>query len=117
MWRDHMARRLVCVMLLVLSVPHIARIVRDLCVCSMGLMVKSGARSCQDADQRLGCHRAVLFSRGRSNVQEHMKAEHWPAKQVICKRNAKTNALGKMTVFGLLWPMDGHIVQKKKSTF
>ena len=29
----------------------------------MVLMIKSGARSCRDADQRLGCHRAVLFSR------------------------------------------------------
>ena len=26
-------------------------------------MIRSGAWSCQDADQRLGCHRAVLFSR------------------------------------------------------
>ena len=29
----------------------------------MKLMIKSGACSCQDDDQRLGCHRAVLFSR------------------------------------------------------
>ena len=29
----------------------------------LGPVIKSGERCCQDADQRLGCHRAVLFSR------------------------------------------------------
>ena len=43
-------RRLVCIL-------------RDLCVGSVGLMKKSGACSCCITDQRLGCHRAVLFSR------------------------------------------------------
>ena len=42
---------------------HIARIARDLCVLSVGPMIKSGACSCSITDQRLGCHRAVLFSR------------------------------------------------------
>ena len=46
----------------ILCSSHIARIVRDLCV-FLGPMIKSGACSCQDAGQRLGCHRAVLFCR------------------------------------------------------
>ena len=41
----------------------ISRSVRDLRVCSVELMIKTGARSCHITDQRLGCHRAVLFSR------------------------------------------------------
>ena len=53
----------VCVVLSSHFSSHICRGVRDLCVCSVGLMIKSGACSCQDADQRLGCHRAVRFSR------------------------------------------------------
>ena len=40
----------------------ISRSVRDLRVCSVELMIKTGARSCHITDQRLGCHRAVLFS-------------------------------------------------------
>ena len=53
---DHVVRRLVCVVCplhFVWYLSNCACFVRDLCVCSVGLMIKSGACSCQDADQRL----------------------------------------------------------------
>ena len=46
--------------------PCISRLtsldLRMICTFFQCLTIKSGACSCQDADQRLGCHRAVLFS-------------------------------------------------------
>ena len=75
---------------------HIFRIVRDVCVCFVGQMIESGACSCRITDQRLGCRRAVLFSRlcsqtsagvwHRARPQQCMKGEHWPAKRVVCVR-------------------------------
>ena len=59
----------VCRVFLAFS-SHISRIARDLCVFSVVLMMKSGA--CQDADQRLVCHRAVLFSRQCSQTSAGM---------------------------------------------
>ena len=51
----------------------VSRSVRDLRLCSVGLMIKSGARLCRITDQRLGCLRAVLFSRQCS----HTSASVW----------------------------------------
>ena len=57
---DHVVRRLVCV---VFSLPfsfHISRIASDLCIFSVELIVKSGARPRRFTGQRLDCIRAVL---------------------------------------------------------
>ena len=66
-----------------------------LCVCDVGPMMKSGASSNQDAYCWHRCRHTMLHSRqcsqtsafierGHSSVQEYMKAEHWPAEQVVC---------------------------------
>ena len=70
-WRDGAAQRWVTmrrggsfVSCFLLLSSHISPIVRDLCVCSVGPMIESGACSCRRiTGQSVGCSRAVLFSR------------------------------------------------------
>ena len=88
---DHVVRKLVCVLFLVLSVPtspSCAWFVRFFC----GLIILSPALinasiatvpCCTVANVRKRLQ-ASGIERGRSSVQEYMKAEHWRAKQVTC---------------------------------
>ena len=76
-----------CVSLHAFFVSHLSNCARFVRLFSGSDDKITGACSCQDADQRLGCHRAVLFcrqcsqtsgiERGRSSVQQYMKSEHW----------------------------------------
>ena len=86
-----------CVSCFPLFSSHISRIVRDSRDCSVGPMIKSGAylaqmhfagiianTPCCTVDSVLKRLQASGIEFCRSSVQEYMKAEHWPAKQVIC---------------------------------
>ena len=83
--------------------PCISRItsrsVRDLRVFSVGLMIKSGARSCRITDQRLGCHHAVLLGRQCSQTSGGV----W--------HRARLQHRSEEAAWGLLFLQDTHVSQ------